>query len=455
MSKTPRTGRDESAIADVPAVDGLIAGGASGAPHPFAGLFPEFGDASSDPESRESAAPRSRREAREAERVRNSERSRRPARPGGGGPDRPSRRGPGGSERPPRRRRRWLKPLIGVLVALLVVGGAGATAYGIFQPEIAKVVRSMQPIDYTGHGYGHVEITIKDGDGGLQIADTLAKAGVIKTSEAFYNVIVAQQPNPIFQPGVYRLAKHMSAKSALKLLQDPSSLVSVKAVIPEGTAEAQVLPIVAKATKIPLAQLQAAAADVSAYGLPSQAKTLEGFLFPATYLFLPHATAQQVITTMVQRSFQALDQAGVAPADRWNTIVLASIVQREAGLASDFPKVARVFLNRLAINMPLQSDATVAYGAGTTDSVTTTDAEREDAANPYNTYVHTGLPIGPISNPGSLAIDSVVHPATGSWLYFVTVNLKTGETVFSDTYAEHEQAVAQWQQWMKDNPGYG
>jgi UPF0755 protein len=341
------------------------------------------------------------------------------------------------------------------VVTLLVLGGMGATAYAIFQPDIAKVVRSLQPIDYTGHGYGHVDITIKPGDGGLDIADTLAKAGVIKTSEAFYNVIVAQQPNPIFQPGVYRLAEHMSAKSAFTLLQNPKSLISVKAVIPEGTTEANVLPIVSKATKIPLAQLQAAAADVSAYGVPAQATTLEGFLFPATYLFPPHATAQQVLTTMVQRSFQSLNAAGVAPADRWNTVILASIVQKEAGLASDYPKVARVFLNRLAINMPLQSDATVAYGAGTTGTVTTTDAEREDASNPYNTYVHTGLPVGPISNPGDLAITSTVHPSTGSWLYFVTVNLKTGQTVFSDTYAEHEQAVAQWQQWMKENPGYG
>jgi UPF0755 protein len=353
------------------------------------------------------------------------------------------------------RRRRWLKPLVVVVVTILVVGGMGATAYTIFQPDIAKVVRELQPIDYTGHGYGRVDITIKPGDGGLDIADTLTKAGVTKTTEAFYNVVVAQQPNPIFQPGVYRLARHMSAKSALATLMNPASLISVKAVIPEGTTEAGVLPIVSKATKIPVAQLQAAAADVSAYGLPAQATSLEGFLFPATYLFLPHATAQQVLTTMVQRSFQSLNAAGVAPANRWNTVILASIVQKEAGLAPDFPKVARVFLNRLAIGMPLQSDATVAYGAGTTGTVTTTDAERADASNPYNTYMHTGLPVGPISNPGDTAIDAVINPAAGSWLYFVTVNLKTGETVFSDTYAEQEQAVAQWQQWMKDNPGYG
>jgi UPF0755 protein len=158
---------------------------------------------------------------------------------------------------------------------------------------------------------------------------------------------------------------------------------------------------------------------------------------------------------MVDRMFQSLDAAGVAPQNRWNTVILASIVQREAGLKDDYPKVARVFLNRLAQGWDLQSDATVAYGTGHTNRVETTDAERADASNPYNTYAHPGLPVGPISNPGDLAINAVQHPADGSWMYFVTWTLKTGETIFSTTQAEHDAAVAKWQQWMKDNPGYG
>jgi UPF0755 protein len=104
--------------------------------------------------------------------------------------------------------------------------------------------------------------------------------------------------------------------------------------------------------------------------------------------------------------------------------------------------------------MPLQSDATVAYGTGNTHRVTTTDAERADAGNPYNTYQHQGLPPAPISNPGDLAINAVTKPASGKWLYFVTVDLETGETVFSDTYAEHQQAVAQFQAWLRAHPSY-
>jgi UPF0755 protein len=353
------------------------------------------------------------------------------------------------------KKKRSLKGLWASLIVVVILVGLGATAYTIFQPEVSKVVAALQPDDYTGKGTGQVDITIKSGDIGLNVADTLEKAGVTKTSTAFYKLLLAQSPSPVFQPGVYRLAKQMSAKAALAALENPTNKINLTAVIPEGTTEAGVLSILAKSTSIPLAQLQAAASNPAQYGVPAQAKTLEGFLFPATYTFVPGISAHDIIKTMVDRSFQSLNADGVAPADRWNTVILASIVQKEAGLAPDFPKVARVFLNRIAAGWDLQSDATVAYGAGTTGTVTTTDAERADAANPYNTYVHPGLPVGPISNPGDLAINSVLHPAAGTWMYFVTWNLKTGETIFSTTLAEQNAAVAKWQQWMKDNPGYG
>ena len=359
------------------------------------------------------------------------------------------------SHQKPRKKKRSLKPLWVTLVVLLILGGMGAAAYSIFQPQIAKIVASFEPNDYKGSGKGEVLVTIKTGDTGSDIATTLQKAGVTKTFDAFYGLLLKQHPEPVFQPGAYRLAKQMSAQAALTMLEDPKTRVDQTAVIPEGTAEKDILPLLADATKLPLADLQKAAADVKSYGVPAEAKTLEGFLFPATYKFIPGTSAHDVIKTLVDRSFTALDQAGVAPANRWNTVILASIVQREAGLAPDYPKVSRVFLNRLAQGWKLQSDATVAYGTGHTDTVTTTDKERADASDPYNTYAHPGLPVGPISNPGDLAINAAVHPATGPWMYFVTWNLKTGETIFSTTQAEHDAAVQKWQQWMRDNPGYG
>ncbi|HWU31607.1 MAG TPA: endolytic transglycosylase MltG, partial [Marmoricola sp.] len=112
----------------------------------------------------------------------------------------------------------------------------------------------------------------------------------------------------------------------------------------------------------------------------------------------------------------------------------------------DMNKVARVFYNRLAQGMLLQSDATVAFANNLSGTVWTTDAQRNNPS-PYNTYVHKGLPPGPIDNPGLAAIQAALHPAAGPWLYFVPVNLKTGETVYSTTYADHQKAVAQLQAW--------
>lgn len=343
------------------------------------------------------------------------------------------------------RRRRWLVGTIVTVVILAVLGGAGVYVWNAFQPEVRKLLAMNEPNDYTGAGTTPVTITIHDGDSGGDIATTLAKAGVVKTSDAFYNLLLRTRPEPVFQPGVYKLKRRMSAASALTALQDPKSRLQRTLTIPEGDTEAQILPALAKTTGIPLADLQSAAKPAD-FGLPAQAPNLEGFLFPATYTFDPGVDAKTVISTLVNRSFQSLDAAGVPADKRYSTVILASIVQKEAGSLADMGKVARVFQNRLDQGMALQSDATVAYGAGA-KTVFTTDAQRADAGNPYNTYVHDGLPVGPISNPGDDAVKAAMNPTPGPWLYFVAVNLKTGETVFSTTAAEHDAAVRQLQAW--------
>jgi UPF0755 protein len=230
--------------------------------------------------------------------------------------------------------------------------------------------------------------------------------------------------------------------------------VQQKVTIPEGHTATQVFELIAEGTGTPVADLDAAAADLAALGIPAEAPGIEGYLFPATYDFAPGTSAADMVKAMVDRTFQALDQAGVPVADRHRVLTMAALIQKEARFEGDFYKVSRVFQNRIDVGMPLQSDATVAYGAQSVGRVATTDAERADD-NPYNTYVHPGLPVGPISNPGDLAIKAARAPADGPWLYFVTVNTITGDTVFSQTFDEHLRAVAQWQQFMRDNPGNG
>lgn len=364
----------------------------------------------------------------------------------------------GGEPPKPRRRRRGL---IALIVSLVVVGGLVACAgvvWTSYEPQIRKVLGWEEPNDYEGTGTGEAVVMIHEGDIGEDIATTLHEAGVTRSFDAFYDLLLAQSTQPEFFPGAYKLKLEMSAKSALAALTDEANRMEDTFVIPEGTAEQDALPSIAEGTGIPLEELQAAAADVASFGLPAEATSLEGFLFPATYSLPDGGDAHAVLQTLVDRSFQALDEAGVAPEDRWSTIVLASLIQKEAGLRDDYYKVSRVFLNRLDPAQwesgLLQSDATVAYGTGNTHRVSTTDAEREDASNPYNTYVHPGMVVRPISNPGDLAIDAALHPADGPWLYFVTWNLDSGETIFSTTQEEHETAVAQWLAWMDDHPEY-
>jgi UPF0755 protein len=244
----------------------------------------------------------------------------------------------------------------------------------------------------------------------------------------------------------------MSAAAALKALQDPKHLVVASVTLPEGSTMAQILVATAKATGVPLDELKTVAKDYPALGVPKDAPSLEGYLFPATYQFQPGTSPKAMLQTMVKRMFTALDDAGVAKADRQRVLTLASVVQKE-GNGRDDAKVARVFLNRIKKGMPLQSDATVTYGAGGSTVVPT--KQQYAAKNGYNTYLRTGLPVGPISSPGDLAIRAATHPATGSWLFFVTVDLETGETIFSTTDKQHEKAAAQFRRWLAAHPSYG
>ena len=132
-------------------------------------------------------------------------------------------------------------------------------------------------------------------------------------------------------------------------------------------------------------------------------------------------------------------------------LTVASILEYEAKADEDYAKVARVLYNRLDDGMPLQLDSTVSYVSGRKGDVFTTEDER-NAESAYNTYQNTGLPPGPIGSPGEKTIEAALNPAEGSWLYFVAVNLETGETVFSNTFAEHNRAVAQLQQYCKTAP---
>ena len=357
-----------------------------------------------------------------------------------------------GGSRPPRRRLGWLWGLIAVIAVL----GIGATAVFLtFETQIKNAFGSSEPLDYTGTGTEDTVVTITNGQVGGDVASTLVDAGVTKSYQAFYGLLL-KNPAVSFQPGSYQLKKGMSAQAALDALMDPLSKVSTRVVIPEGTTLRGVLTRLAEvsdSTGVTREQLDAASADYLSFGLPAEAPSLEGYLFPATYSFDPGLDARAMLQRLVDEMFVRMDALGVAPADRHRVLTLAAITQKEGGSTADFYKIARVWENRIALGMNLQSDPTVSYGFGGT-TIGTSDEERADTSNPYNTYANPGLPVGPISNPGEEAIKATLAPEPGPWLYLVIINGFTGETKFSTTFAEHNAGVKVWQQWQRDNPDF-
>lgn len=351
----------------------------------------------------------------------------------------------------PKKSRRGLRALVIVLVSLLVlVGGGAATAWILFEDQVREVMGWELPIDYVGDGNGtEVDVTISSGQIGSDIATTLHEAGVTMTYEAFYELLLGMDEQPTFIPGTYALEKEMSAQSALDALLDESNRKVNSAVIREGLTLSSYVELLAAGTGIPIEDFEAAVADYTSYGLPEDAVSLEGYLFPATYEFDPGVTARDIIQVLVNRTFESLDAAGVAPEDRNRVLTIASIIQREARIPDDFYKVSRVIQNRLAIPMILQMDSTAQYGDDAQESAFST-AEQLEAVNGYNTYTKEGLPIGPIAGVGDLAIEAALHPVDGPWIYFVTINLDTGETVFSETVDEHERGVQQLKAWCRE-----
>lgn len=355
---------------------------------------------------------------------------------------------PGPSERVKRNRRGCVAML---LAMVLIVTGVGVALSQVGSGVLSLFGRESGGGDYDGEGKGSVEVQVKQGDSGWAIGERLRKAGVVKSADTFSAVAGTNPDFSKIQPGTYKLREKMSSASAVDMLLDPKARVSTAVTIPEGLWSGEIFERLSKGTGTPVAQYKAV--KPSQLGLPPSANgKIEGFLFPSTYDFAPGTSAQDQLKEMVALSKKTINQLGV-PADKLReTVTVASIVQAESRLGEDGPKVARVIENRLDEKMPLQMDSTVHYVFQARGTVTTTDKERE-SDSPYNTYKHPGLPPGPINNPGKEALEAAAKPAEGDWLYFVTVDQKTGETKFTESYEEHQKNVKEFQSWCRANPG--
>jgi uncharacterized YceG family protein len=363
--------------------------------------------------------------------------------PGGGGPgsgggrrDRNGRGGPGGDwddrgeRRPGRGPVRRLAPWIALLVILtpLVVGGW----YGYSRYE-----GRYHPADYSGPGTGPtVTVQVEAGDSASSIGPELVSLGVIESSRALVLAAENSANAAGLEPGFYKLNHHMQASLAYAALLNPKDRVQLTVTIPEGKRVSQVVALLAKDTSIPLARFQRVIDNPAQLGLPSYAKgKVEGYLFPATYQIQPNESALQILQAMVQRYNQEASQVNLLAAATAvhltpeQVMIEASMAQAEGGSVSDYPKIAEVINNRLAIGMKLQFDSVLLYGLNAY-AINVTDAQIA-TPGPYNDFENAGLPPTPICNPGNAAIQGILRPASGNWLYFLTVT--GGKSQFSAT----------------------
>ena len=315
------------------------------------------------------------------------------------------------------------------LVLLLLIAGAGWLAYELFRP-------------YRGFESA-VFIDFLRGTGTRQLAAQLADAGVITHAWEFL-VVRALERGRTLQAGEYRFEKPASPLQVFDRIAR-GDVFYYELLIPEGKNIFEIAAAAADLGLFPAAKfLTAARNPASIKDLDPRAPTLEGYLFPNTYRVDRHITPEALCRMMTSR-FREVWRALTADASVHDTVTLASLIEKEAGVAADRPRIASVFANRLRIGMKLDCDPTTIYAA-LLDSRYRGVIHQSDLAseNPYNTYRHAGLPPGPIANPGREALEAALHPAETDSLYFVLRADGSGAHTFSSTIAAHEAAIAQY-----------
>lgn len=343
------------------------------------------------------------------------------------------------------RRKNFISFLVMIGALVLLVGGA----WIFIKPMIAGMGQTAGPEDYPGPGSGATEVVVAEGDTGSQIGATLLDAGVVKSIESFNTAYEANASARNIQAGTYELPLQMRAADAVAALLDSSYRVDVQITIPEGWSATQVFERISDYMDVPIEEVDAAAETVGET-LPDAAENnLEGWLAPATYTAGPGDTAEDVLTQMVEGTKSTLRSLGVEPEDQQELLIKASIVEKEVPAGEYRGKVARVIENRLegcSGDGTLGMDTTVVYAFGKPYEEIT-DAELESSE--YNTRKHPGLPPTPIGSPSGDSIEAVLDPPEGNWCYFVTVNLETMETLFTDNIEEHDKNWAKYREYLE------
>ena len=287
-----------------------------------------------------------------------------------------------------------------------------------------------------------IRFTVPPGSGVSAVADTLATRDIIE-NPLLFRIYSQVKGSGSIKPGVYEVQAGTAWADILEKLVD-GEIVRESLVIPEGWTAAQIAARVAQITGAPadsVLPLLLDSATAAVHEVPGP--TLEGYLYPATYVLPVGISAPEAIRVMVNRYRSVWTEELRAMADsaglnEREVVTLASIVEKEAKRWTERDTIAAVYRNRLRIGMPLQADPTVQYALGAHQRRLLYSHIRDVADNPYNTYTHAGLPPGPIASPSEGSIRAVLQPADADYLYFVA--RPDGSHVFTRSLAEHNNA---------------
>jgi len=291
---------------------------------------------------------------------------------------------------------------------------------------------------------GGALFSIERGEGAEVVASRLEDEGLLRSSLAFRVLARALGVEGSIKAGTYRVLPGMGAKELLDAFVSGRQAL-VRVTVPEGFTMRQVASLLDERGIAPRADFLATCADRSLLAeLGIAAPTLEGYLFPDTYLFPiaydPRDIAREMVGAFRRRLAAIPEASSLSPSELHDRVILASIVEREYRRAEEAPLMASVFYNRIRIGMALQSCATVVYviteklGKPHPEVLYDRDIRIQD---PYNTYLQRGLPPGPISNPGMTALEAALRPAATKYLYFRLVDPESGSHHFSMTLEEH------------------
>lgn len=354
-------------------------------------------------------------------------------------------------------------------ITLTVALGGFAALMIAFVMILQSLLGGDEVTDYETVAGEEVEFEIFEEEGLASVQNRLVDQGIVASADAFQSALEDLDAGVAHHAGTYELYEQMPAEDAVEVIFAEGVRVGYVN-INAGFRLDETLEAVAAGAEIPLEELEELNQNPQQFGLPEQAENLEGFLAAGEYQPGVDASAEDVLQSMVDPTLERLEELGITDSDeQWDTMIVASLITAEANNTiseertrderlEDYRIMAGAIENRLEPDQTetdglLQIDAAVNYGLGLSGDLHFPEEERLNPDNDYNTYVHPGLPPGPIGVPVADTVEAAANPTETDAFYWVTVNPVTGETRFNATLAEHEEDTQEFLQFCQENEG--